>query len=139
MNEGLHWTDWPAARAPKKAVFAACVIGLTTVGIVAMDWLLGLIGTLLLLSSVSDFLFPTRFAITGDGVQVRSLLRVANRPWDRLGAWRAFPGGFVVSGSSPSKLLRRLRGVELRCPGQESEVEALLMQYLSAAKSAAEE
>ncbi|MCO4772579.1 MAG: hypothetical protein KDA24_21280 [Deltaproteobacteria bacterium] len=132
MNEGLHWTDWPAARSPGRAVFAAVVVVLFAGAIVTVDRLLGLVGTFLLLGSVADSLFPTRFSLDGDGVRARNLLRSANRPWSRLGAWRAVPGGFTVTGRSPSKLLRRLRGVELRCPGHEAEVETLLRQHLGA-------
>lgn len=132
LDEGLHWTDWPAARSPGKAAFAVIVVAVFSVMVVTVDWLLGLVGTLLLLSSVSDFLFPTRFELTEQDVRVRNLLRSVNRRWDRLGDWRARPGGFAIAGRSPSKLLRRLRGVDLRCPGQEVEVERLLRRHLGA-------
>lgn len=130
MDEGLHWTDWPAARSPWKAGFAVVVIALVSGMVVTADWFLGLVGTLLLLNSVADFLFPTSFSLNGAGVRIRNLLRNANRPWDRLGDWRRRPNGFSVAGRSPSRLLRRLRGVEIRCPDRQQEVEALLRQHL---------
>jgi hypothetical protein len=138
LHEGLHWTDWPAARAPGRAVLVVLVIAVVSVMVVAVDPLLGLVGTLLLLSSVSDFLFPTRFALTEEGIRVRNLLRAAHRRWDRLGVWGARPGGFAIAGRSPSRLLRRLRGVELRCPGREAEVEAVLARRLGAPAGAIE-
>lgn len=139
MNEGLQWTDWPAARAPGKAIGAVVVILLCSVAVVAVDRLLGFIGTLLLLGSVADFLFPTRYELTGTEVRVRSLLRVARRPWDRLGAWSAKPDGFAIAGRSPVRLLRRQRGVVLRCPEHRDEVEAVLRERLGPPRSGDEE
>jgi hypothetical protein len=121
-----------------RAVLVVLVIAVVSVMVVAVDPLLGLVGTLLLLSSVSDFLFPTRFALTEEGIRVRNLLRAAHRRWDRLGVWGARPGGFAIAGRSPSRLLRRLRGVELRCPGREAEVEAVLARRLGAPAGAIE-
>ena len=130
MTERLEWTDWPAARATGRATLAGAVICATSVGVVAIDPLLGFVGTVLLLVSVTDFMLPTRFVLTVDEVRVRNPLRMANRPWSRLGAWSPTREGFSIAGRSPSKLLRRLRGVELRCPGRRLEVEALLRQHL---------
>lgn len=130
MDDRLEWRDWPAARAPGRATLAGTVAVATSVWVVAIDSVLGFIGIILLLASVTDFMLPTRFVLTDAEVRVRNPLRMANRPWTRLGAWAPTREGFSIAGRSPSKLLRRLRGVELRCPGRQIEVEALLRQHL---------
>jgi hypothetical protein len=130
VNDGLQWTDWPAARSPWKAGLAVAIIAVIAGVVGTVDWFMGLLGTLLLLNSISDFLFPTRFSVNEFGVSARSLLRSANRPWDLLGNWSRQPTGFSVAGRSSKRLLRRLRGVEIRCFEQQGEVEELLRQYL---------
>ncbi len=130
VSETLAWTDWPARRQPGRAVLAAGIVVLAIGSIATVDRWLAFLGGILLLSSVGEWLLPTRFDLDADGVRVRGLLRSANRPWERLGDWRAVPGGFWLPGRSRSKLLRRMRGVLLRCPGREDEVVAVLKEHL---------
>ena len=80
MEERLEWTDWPAARATGRATLACAVIGATSVGVVAIDPLLGFVGTVLLLVSVTDFMLPTEVApITAQARVARPVARAAGQ------------------------------------------------------------
>jgi hypothetical protein len=137
VSEALSWTDWPARRQPGRAVLTAGIVVLTIGSVATVDRWLAFLGGILLLSSVGEWLLPTRFELDAEGVRVRGLLRSANRPWDRLGEWRAVPGGFWLPGRSRSRLLRRMRGVLLRCPEREDEVVAMLNEHLDRSEARA--
>ncbi len=130
VSETVSWTDWPARRQPGRAVLAAGIVVLAIGSVATVDRWLAFLGAILLLSSVGEWLLPTRFELDAEGVRVRGLLRSANRPWARLLDWRQVPGGFWLPGRSSSRLLRRMRGVLLRCPGREDEVVAVLEAHL---------
>lgn len=129
MPETVSWTDWPARRQPGKAALAAGIIVLAVGSVATVDRILAFLGAILLLSSVAEWLLPTRYEIDAEGIKVRNVFRSATRPWDRLRTWRAVPGGFWVPGRTRSKLLQRLRGVLLRCPGREEDVESVLRAH----------
>ncbi len=137
VSQSLSWTDWPARRQPGRAALAAGIVVLTIGSVAMVDRWLAFLGAVLLLSSVGEWLLPTRFELDAKGVRVRGLLRSANRPWDRLRDWRRVQDGFWLPGRSSSRLLRRMRGVRLRCPGREDEVVAVLREHLDQSETRA--
>lgn len=132
MDDALRWRNWPAQRRPRVAAAVIATIFGVVLGVSMLDRWMALLGTLLLLGSVADWLFPTTYTLDADGVRADNLFRRARRPWARLGGWTRVPGGFQLRGRSRSPLLQRLRGLELRCPGREDDVERLLTRHLSA-------
>ena len=108
----------------------AAVIAVAVGSVAMSDRLLAFLGAILLLSAVAEWLLPTRFELNAEGIVVRNAFRSASRPWGRLREWSAVEGGFWLPGRTRSKVLRRLRGVLLRCPGREAEIEAALRLHL---------
>ncbi len=136
MSETVSWTDWPARRQPARATLATGLLVLSVGSVATVDRWLAFLGAILLLSSVGEWLLPTRFELNAKGVRVRGLLRSADRPWEGLADWRPAQDGFWLPGRSRSRLLRRMRGVHLRCPGREGEVEAVLRGHLGEPREA---
>lgn len=126
----LSWTDWPARRRPRRAAFAASVV-VGSVGLAAsIDPVVGFVGALLLLASVRDGLFPTRFRLSEAGVEIRNPLLVRSRDWGGVGGWVRGAGAVTLLGRGRSGYLRRRRALVLRCPDHFEEVTAMLQDRL---------
>ena len=126
----ISWTDWPARRRPRRALFAGTVV-IVSVGLAAsLDPVVGFVGALLLLASVRDGLFPTRFRLTDHGVEVRNPLRMRAQDWDGFGGWAHQGEVFTLFGRGRSAALRRRRAVFLRRPERPTAVAALLRERL---------
>jgi hypothetical protein len=107
----------------------AAVLLLATVGAVTSfgpGW--GLLAVLLLMMATGDALLPTRFELGPDGVRVDHPFRRARRGWDAYGGWRPATDGFWLARRGPL----RARGLLIRCPGREDEVEAGLRAWMGA-------
>ncbi|GEM_PF-2994622 len=118
----LTWTDWPARRRPARAALAAAVVIVCTAWVVSVDPVLGFVGALLLLASVRDGLFPTRFRLSDGGVDLVNPLRTRSLDWGGVGGWQPRTDGFELLGRGRSAAMRRRRGVVLRCPDLRDEV-----------------
>ena len=101
-------------------------------GVSALDPWLGFLAALLLLGAGAEVLFPSRFILADDGLQIDNLLRRVRRPWSRLSGWAEASEGYWVVGRGRSGFLRARRTVRLRCPGREAEVERALRHHLGA-------
>jgi len=122
----ILWSDWPARRRPARSVAAGIVLALTVGAVATYGAAWGLLAALVLLGSTGEALLPTRFALNEDGVRVDHPFRRARRPWTGYRTWRPAPGGFWLARNGPL----RARGVLLRCPGREAEVEDALRSWL---------
>jgi hypothetical protein len=131
QEASLTWTDWPARRMPARAALSALVIALTVGAVALVDSWLALLGAMLLLSATAESLLPSRFELRADGVSMRNPLKVARRDWARLGAWCSAGDGYILSGRSRSRMLRRMRGLRLSMPSDlRPEVERILRARL---------
>ena len=131
----MTWSDWPTKRDPRRGTFAACVIVACTLVIAYFDLLLATVGLLALLGACSEVLLPTRYRLTDEGIEVKSVFRYFARPWTRYRRWTETTDGFWLEYRSPVGILRRRRSIWLRCPGHEDAVKALLVTHLGDAVS----
>ena len=92
----------------------------------------GGIAAFVLLTITAEVLLPTRFTLSGEGVEAFNLFRHARRPWARFGGWRNTSDGFQLEGDGPIGFIARRRSIFLSHPEDTSAVEALLSQQLGA-------
>ena len=109
----MNWRDWPAKRIPARAAVASVIILFSIATLTAIDWLYGLIGAVVLLSSSAAVLLPTRYELSDQGVTVLNPLRYLKAPWDRFRSWHHTEGGVYLRAHSKFGWLARRRSVYL--------------------------
>jgi hypothetical protein len=124
MEAPLVWTVHPAARRRGAAVATVAVIllaGLAT-SIVGGGTAWGAAAIVFLVLAVSSFLFPTRFRIDDEGVEVRHFGGRRRRAWSEVRRVVAVPGGVLVSPYRAASFRDRLRGIVLAVEGDATAV-----------------
>jgi len=109
----VDWTDWPAKRIPSRAALASVIIALSVLCLTSIHMLYGVLGALILLSSASSVLFPTRYQLNEAGVSITNPLRVIRCPWTRFHRWRKVDGGVCFIARSRVSWLSKRRSVFL--------------------------
>lgn len=123
----MEWTVHLARRQPLKAVAVIFIIAF----VVAFGWLfvhpfVAFLMGLFLLNAVSEFLFPVRYKLTNDGVQVSSFLHDRSMGWEQVRRLDVFPNGVFLSPYLKPNKLDSLRGVWLRWDGEPERLQALV-------------
>ena len=123
----LNWTAWPARERPLAAavlIGSALVLG-ALVGKETKDGVLGLAVPLIVLASLSSFLFPTHYRLTSDSVEVRSIGMARVRPWSEMKRMTVDRTGVFLSPFAGRHWLEAYRGMRLlfetRSPGEAGE------------------
>ena len=126
----MTWTDWPATRAPGRALLATALI-LTTVAIVLpIDGWLAIIGALLLVRATAEVLLPARYTLDADGVRIARPLSGQVLGWSQLTGWSPISDGYQLVGTGRHPLVRHRRSARLHCPAHHDDVGALLQRHL---------
>jgi len=111
----LTWSAWPARERPLAAavlIASAIVLGwLVHRG--TSDRLLGIAAPAFVLVSLSSFLCPTRYRLTDDAVEVRSLGVMRARPWSEMRRMTVDRTGVFLSPFEQRNWLEAYRGVRL--------------------------
>ncbi len=114
-GDELTWTAWPARERPLAAVVlvaSAVVLGwLVHRG--TSDRLLGIAAPAFVLASLSSFLCPTRYRLTDESVEVRSLGVMRARPWSEMRRMTVDRTGVFLSPFEQKSWLEAYRGVRL--------------------------
>jgi len=114
----------PAAKRPAATVAVLALIGLTGAAAAEIGrgiaW--GIVAVVFLLLSVSSFLWPTRYRLDTEGVEVRHLGGVRRRAWADVRRVEAVPNGVLVSPYRARSFRDRLRGLVLRVDGDPTPV-----------------
>lgn len=135
-GEEVTWSVWPARGRPLAAlvlVASAVVLGvLVTKG--TQDRILGVAAPLFVLASVSSFLLPTRYRLTRDAVEVRSLGVVRARPWSEMRRFEEDPSGVFLSPFEKRSWLDAYRGVRLTLGGNRDQVVAFVQARVAPAR-----
>ncbi|HYJ34444.1 MAG TPA: hypothetical protein VE326_14670 [Candidatus Binatia bacterium] len=124
----LSWSVWPARQKPLTA--AVIVAGALVLGILIArgtgDRLLGIAAPLFVLVSLSSYLLPTRYRLTPDAVEVRSLGVVRARPWSEMKRFEEDEAGLFLSPFEKRSWLDAYRGVRLSLGGNRDRVVAFV-------------
>lgn len=132
----MEWTLHLARRQPTKAAVTVAVIALTfAVGWLWVHPLISLLMVLFLLNSVGEFLFPVRFRLTRDGVEVSSLLNSRKLRWEQVRRFTVYHDGVFLSPYPKPNRLDSLRGIWLRWGGDPEGLQKLVELCRSSIKS----
>jgi hypothetical protein len=121
LTMDIAWTAHPARRQPEQiALIAAIVLVTTSVVLVTLEsaWL-ALLAAVILLASVAQFLFPTRYRLSDAGVHEQSLLRRKFRAWRDLRRVQVGLGAALVSPFARPSWMDRYRGIMLYLDGSD--------------------
>jgi len=111
----LTWTAWPARDRPLAAVVlvgASVILGVL-VAKETQDGVLGVAAPLIVLASLSSFLFPTHYRLTDDAVEVRSIGVARVRPWSEMKRMTVDRTGVFLSPFAGRHWLEAYRGMRL--------------------------
>jgi hypothetical protein len=126
--ETLEWTVWPARERPWAA--AVLLVSLAVLGILIAqgtgDGVLGVAAPLFVLVSVGSFIAKTRYRLTPDTIEVKSLGVSRARPWGEMRRATVDPGGVFLSPFEKRSWLEAYRGVRLPFGGNRDQVVAFV-------------
>ena len=132
----LAWSAWPARSRPLAA--AVLLAGAVVLGILVArgtgDRLLGVAAPLFVLLSVSSFLLPTRYRLTPDALEVRSLGVLRARPWGEMRRYELDEAGLFLSPFEKRSWLDAYRGVRLPLGGNRDQVVAFVKARVAPAR-----
>jgi hypothetical protein len=115
----LAWTAHPARRRPRDLALVAAVLFLTAGAVLVAFESLFMTGlaVVILLLSITSFLFPTHYRLSEEGVEERRLGVRRARRWADLRRVEIGPGAALVSPFASKNLLDRTRGFTLLFDG----------------------
>ena len=120
----LAWTAHPARRRPRELALVAAVLFLTSGAVLVSFESLFMTGLALVIVilSISSFLFPTHYRLTEEGVEERRLGMRRARRWAELRRLEIGRGAALVSPFARKSWLDRTRGFLLMFDGAERQV-----------------
>lgn len=127
----MAWTA-PAAHQPARALAVLAVVIFTWwVALLTFhSWLIALVGSMAIMGSVAESLFPIHHRITSQGVSTRCAWQWRTMAWNDVRSARRGADGIHLSPIAGSGRLARLRGVTLRFAGADnSAVLAAVRRY----------
>lgn len=135
-EDEVVWSVWPARSRPLAA--AVLLAGAVVLGVLIArgtgDRLLGTAAPLFVLLSVSSFLLPTRYRLTRDAVEVRSLGVVRSRPWSEMKRFEEDEAGLFLSPFEKRSWLDAYRGVRLALGGNRDQVVGFVQARVARAR-----
>ena len=128
----LHWVSHPARLSARKLALLLVVVGATAVAVGlntgSAAW--SVLAAAVLLLSVHDFLLPTAYRLTADGVESRSLLRRRRKPWAALHSAHRDRHGVLLSPFSGPSRLEAFRGLYVRFHDNDNDVLAFVQAHV---------
>ncbi|HIE09063.1 MAG TPA: hypothetical protein EYP65_04365 [Armatimonadetes bacterium] len=110
----IEWRVHLASRNPKGLPLVALVMALSGLLGALKGWAYAVLGPVLVLLWVADYLFPVTYRLTDEGVEVRQLVLRAFLPWERVRRCVKTKGGLFLSPLPKPSRLDAYRGVFLR-------------------------
>jgi hypothetical protein len=131
----LEWRVHLAPVRPYRAAGAILAAALAGGGAWAVfgSLLPTLAATAAVISSVSEFLFPIRYRLTGRGAEVGHGLSRSSIAWGQVRKCYLFPDGLKLSPIGSPGRLEAFRGVFLRFAENEDQVVAFVQEARNAA------
>lgn len=131
-TDSLYWVTPPVAMRVERAAMAFAAVSVTWwVAIAAFrtPWI-ALVGSLAIIGSLTEVLFPTRHRITASGVFTRCGWQMRQMNWEGVKSGRMGKDGIHLSPLRADARLSRVRGVTLRfCDGNDEAVIAAVRRH----------
>ena len=120
----LAWTAHPARRRPRDLALVAAALFLTSGAVLVSFESLFMTGlaVVIVLLSITSFLFPTHYRLSDEGVEERRLGMRRARRWGELRRLEIGPGAALVSPFARKSWLDRTRGFLLLFDGADRQV-----------------
>ncbi len=115
----MEWTVHMARKQPVKAVATIAIVAF----VLAVGWIwvhpfIAFLMALFLLNAVGEFLFPVRYRVTKEGVEVSSFLRDRKIRWEQVRRLDISSDSLFLSPYPKPSRLDNLRGVWLHWDGE---------------------
>jgi len=120
----LAWTAHPARRRPRDLALVAAALFLTSGAVLVSFESLFMTGlaVVIVILSITSFLFPTHYRLSDEGVEERRLGMRRARRWGELRRLEIGPGAALVSPFARKSWLDRTRGFLLLFDGADRQV-----------------
>jgi hypothetical protein len=126
--EELAWSVWPARNRPLAA--AVVLAGAAVLGALIRkgtgDGVLAVAGPAFVLASLGSFLFPSRYLLTSETLEVRTAGVARVRPWSEVRRMEVDAAGVFLSPFERPTWLEAYRGVRLAFGGNRDQVLAFV-------------
>lgn len=135
----LAWTAHPARRRPRDLALVAAALFLTTGAVLYSfeSFFMTGLAVVIVILSVSSFLFPTHYRLSDDGIEEKRLGVRRARRWADLRRLEIGPGAALVSPFARKSWLDRHRGFLLLFDGADrGAVIGELRRYMEGASGA---
>lgn len=131
--DGKHIVEWevhPGRQHPRKRWVACVVAGLAgAIGLIIFQSpILGALGVLLILGSVTEVFFGLRYRLDDEGAGVRCGASLTLVTWDAVKSVVVSEEGVKLSPLEKSSRLNAFRGVFLRFANNRDEVLAMIQE-----------
>ena len=120
----LTWSVWPARERPLAAVVlvASTVVLGVLVRRATGDNVLGVAAPVFVLGSLAAFLFPTRYRLSEQAIEVTSLGVSRSRPWSEMRRMTVDKTGVFLSPFEKRSWLEAYRGLRILFGGNRDQV-----------------
>lgn len=126
----MRWVSLPLQHAPWKGLVLVLVVAATAAAVFLATGSPGwtLLSVVLLLAGVHDFLLPTTFQLSEEGVSSRILWYRRHKPWSSCRSYWVDAHGVLLSPFSERSRLESHRGLYLRFAGADRQAVVRFVQ-----------
>lgn len=128
----LSWSVRLIRRRPRRALLAIAAVFFASLAVLLSSHnpLLAGIAVLLLLSAISEYLFPIHYRLTEQGIHMRNFLTFRYLPWPQVRYCYKGSQGIKLSPLPNSSWRAAFRGISLWVEGEEQErVAEIIRKY----------
>jgi len=125
------WSYYPMRKQPRKAVLLAAF--LVAVWALAYIWfqLWGLfMAVLFTVGPLSGYILPSKYKLTGRGVEVKNLIHHQRFKWDKFVGYRDYPDAMQLYFDPRDLRGRLLKGVLMFYDGNRTEVRDIVEEHV---------
>ena len=126
----MSWVSLPVQHAPRKGLLLVLVVAATAaavfLGTGSPGWTL--LSVILLLAGVHDFLLPTSYRLSEEGVSSRILWYRRHKPWSSCRSYWVDAHGVLLSPFPERSRLESHRGLYLRFAGADRQAVVRFVQ-----------
>ncbi len=126
----MRWVSLPIRYSPWKGLFLAAVLAITALAVflITQSSAWTLFSVILLLIGVHDFLLPTTYQLTEDGVSSQTLFYRRQKPWSFCRSYWVDAHGVLLSPFFRRSRLESHRGLYLRFAGADRQAVVAFVQ-----------